>query len=90
MTPTGQSKLRIMGNLVLTSAGATTWPIAGCTQTGGPPTPCTLLSEITTGESIKLKVNGAPVLMDNLTGVTNGAPVGSVSAQANQSKLTAI
>lgn len=60
------------------------------TQPSSTTSPCTSVAIITLGEATKLTVQGKPVLLDTLVGTTNGNPVGTLSVEANQSKLTAI
>ena len=83
------AKLRVDGAAVLVETGVAGKTIAGCTQTGGPPTPCTAVAAISSGRATKLTAGGQPVMLDTLSGTTNGAPVGALSATAGQDRLTA-
>ncbi len=58
---------------------------------------CQLVSAITRGQATKLTVGTQPVLLASVVGQTTGAPPGTpsnppgtLSAEANQTKLTAI
>jgi hypothetical protein len=93
-TPAGEAKLTVSGAKVLTKAGVPNWSFApSCTQkpTNAEPNkvPCTTMARQSGGESKKLTVGGSPVVLESITGTTNGKPVDSVSASADQTKLTA-
>jgi hypothetical protein len=88
-TTQGAPKLKVQGNPALLASDATSWPITLCTQTGGPPTPCSNITSVLAGRANKLRIGGQAVLLATLSGPTNGAPPGTASAQANQSKLIA-
>ena len=83
------AKLKVANNPVLLSTDFASWGITNCTQTGGPPTPCTNIVSVATGPASKLTVGRVPVMLDTLAGPTNGAPPGTVSATAGHTKLTA-
>lgn len=89
----GADKLTVNGSKVLLKSGIAGKSVAGC-QNAPPPAgkkPCTQVSQVTTGEAIKLKVGGNGVILESsLTGVTDGTPPGPLSATAGQTKLTAI
>lgn len=55
---------------------------------------CTSVSSVLTGEATKLKVNNQPVMLDTLSGTTDGIvnykPQPSLKATVGQTKLTAI
>ena len=88
-TLSSTAKLTVGTKSVLLSTDFASWPIAGCTQTGGPPTPCTSIVSVAAGAATKLTVGGVAVLLDTLSGPTNGAPPGTVGATAGHTKLTA-
>lgn len=52
-------------------------------------TKCETVVSVTAGEATKLKVGGQGVMLDTLSGTTDGNPIGNVPATANQNKLTA-
>jgi hypothetical protein len=81
------SKLKISGNPVVTLVGPA---VSGC---GTPVTaagnkPCATASPVG-GQAVKLKAGGSPVMLDTVSGVTDGVPPGAITATAAQSKLTA-
>jgi hypothetical protein len=84
------AKLRVDGARVLVETGIAGKTISNCTQTGGPPTPCSAVVAITSGRATKLTAGGQPVMLDTLTGTTNGGPPGALSATAGQSRMTAV
>lgn len=89
----GTDKLKVNGGKVLLKSGIVEKSVAGCQNTQPPTgkTPCKNVSQVTTGEAIKLKVGGNGVIIEStLTGVTDGTPPGPLSATAGQTKLTAI
>src|SRR6266852_7198224 len=86
---TSSAKLTVGGNPVLLANGFSAWAIGGCTQVGTGLTPCAKIAAISVGQATKLSVGGVAVLFDSLVGTTNGSPVNTLSATANQSKLSA-
>ncbi|PSB46490.1 hypothetical protein C7B80_12950 [Cyanosarcina cf. burmensis CCALA 770] len=99
ISKTGTSKLKVNGNPVLLKNGIGS-TVSGCktTDTSTSPTPTTIpckTASVTKGEATKLKVGGNGVmLVDKLQGETGGLlppnPPGMLSADAKQTKLTAI
>ena len=91
VSPTGDSKLLVNGNAVLTVAKLQGQSVAGCAPPGSPPPPsCTSVGTIASGASTKLMVSGSPVLLDQTLATSNvppGHPIGPISA--TQSKLEA-
>lgn len=95
----GTAKLTVNGQNVLLRSG-----VEGQSVKNNPPadldscttkktnttSPCAAVLSVSTGEATKLKVGGKPVLLDTLMGTTNGNPPGTLSVQANQSKLRAM
>jgi len=51
---------------------------------------CSNVLSVITGEATKLKVNRQPVMLDTVTGTTDGVPPGTLLGTANQPKLTAV
>lgn len=91
----GEEKLKIKGSKGLIKSGIEMKDINGClneNSTSPPITKCSRVQMGTSGEATKLKVRGNPVILDTLTGMTDGKVSGVVqsllSANANQSKLT--
>lgn len=89
---TSTSKLKVDGQSVLLANEFPNWSISlTCSQKGSNQKQCSKISSISNGRSTKLKVNGIEVLLDTLSGITNGVPKFSdLSAEANQDKLNAV
>lgn len=86
----GESKLKVSGNGVLLKAGVQGKSISACGTVPPPPSnkPCTTVSSVASGEARKLKVGGSGVLTALLAATSEGT-LPTVSATANQSKLSA-
>ena len=100
VSTSSSAKLKVSGNPVLLKTGIAQQAVSGCLTPTTPPPPgpasikCTLVSSVDTGEATKLKAGGNPVMLDTLTGQTNGiianvTPQKLLSATAGQSKLKA-
>ena len=74
----GQSKLTVKGARVLVDGDLDSAAISGCLTPVTPPPagptnlPCTSVKKVIGGVSLKLKVQGKGVLLENIQGVTNG------------------
>lgn len=101
VSTTGVSKLKVSGNPVLQKTGIMGKSVSSCgTPTVVPPppppsSPCHTVVSVITGEAIKLKVSGSPVMLETVTGTTDGIVAGVtpqtlLSATAGQTKLTAV
>lgn len=91
------AKLRVNGQPVLLKSSIENKTVANCGTVPNPNTgakPCTKVIAVSTGEATKLKVGGKAVILDTLTGDTDGTVGGTpqklLSGTAQQSKLTAI
>ena len=93
-----QQKLKVDGAYAIVSGGLTGAPISGCpTPTVTPPatpsSPCLTVLTATGGVATKLKVNGVGVLLETVSGQTNGIVSGSPATwsvqSAGQTKLKA-
>ncbi len=95
------AKLKVNGQSVLLNSSIVSKPVAGCTTTpasdnSGPTAiPCTLVSGVSAGESVKLKVGGNAVMLETLRGSTNGmvakvTPQTSLAGSPNQNKLNSV
>jgi len=87
---TGASRLVVAGSPVLTAAEVTGKMISACSPPGSPPPPpCTAVSSVLSGQSLKLMVSGSPVLLEGAMaqGTPGPHPIGPASA--SQSKLSA-
>jgi hypothetical protein len=86
------AKLKIDGNPVLLQASVLGRTVASCgiPQVQGNKL-CTTVLSVTNAPPPKLTVGGAPVLLDTITGTTDGAigatPQTLLAATANQAKL---
>jgi hypothetical protein len=94
------AKLKVNGQPVLLESSIVGKAIPDCgTVPKSPPPPgpvskpCSTVSTVTGGASLKLKVGGMPVMLETLGGSTDGVvenlPQTSLSGQANQPKLKA-
>jgi hypothetical protein len=92
------AKLTVNGLPVLLAAGVSGRTVTTCPITDDPntsTTKCRTVAAIIKGPAVKLKVGGQPVILDTLTGMTNGTPppppLGPPldTAVANQTKLGA-
>ncbi|WP_069773736.1 hypothetical protein [Streptomyces sp. LUP30] len=84
-------KLHVEGVSVLVTADVVGATITGCPNVESPQKPCTVVTSAT-GESVKLRTGGAPVLLDRLTITADGTvpvPLG-LEPTAGQSKLTSV
>ena len=86
---TSSAKLKVSDSPVLLDGDPIPLKPGACTQVGSGMTPCTTLT-IATGQSTKLKVGGKAVLLQSITGSTNGSPVSTFTASAVQAKLSAV
>jgi hypothetical protein len=93
----GETKLKVDGALVLLAAGIQGHSVGSCpvqddTNTGT--LKCRTVTAVTGGQATKLRVNGRPVMLDTLSGKTDGTaagnPVQLLSGRADQSKLEAV
>jgi hypothetical protein len=86
------AKLTVGGNAVLLASGVVSKTVSASCATPSTSTthPCTsVLSILPTSLATKLTAGGMPVVLDSLSGLTNGLPPGKLMAIAGQSKLTA-
>ncbi|MCW8900033.1 MAG: hypothetical protein OQK95_05165 [Gammaproteobacteria bacterium] len=87
------AKLEVSGKPVLIESDASSWPLTKtpCGQASSGGTSCTTIASITAGKSSKLTVGGVAVLLDSISGTTNGAPDNTnLSATEMQNKLESI
>lgn len=83
-------KLKVSGQPVLVKLGILLKPVGGCsTALTASTKPCSSVLSVITGEALKLKVGGMPVMLDTISGTTDGLPPGTVPATAGQTKLKA-
>lgn len=94
---TGEPKLRVAGAPVLLAAGINSKPVApSCTVVDNPDTStlkCRMVTSVTGGMAVKLRVAGAPAMLDTLAGGTDGkvggTPAQVLRATAGRTKLEA-
>jgi hypothetical protein len=91
------AKLAVNGAPVLLAASVAGKTVAGCPVTDDPNTStkhCTSVASVLSGPATRLTVGGKPVVLDTLTGTTDGTPPPTGAAlgpaSANQAKLQAI
>ena len=85
------AKLAVGGRPVLVQSSVTTIG-PGCVFQKQGDIPCATVVSITSGQSVKLLVSGAAVLLDSLAGSTNGTingQVGALTLVSVQGKVTA-
>jgi hypothetical protein len=88
----GSAKLRVSGSSVLVTAGVGPAIGKGCVVAKQGDKPCTTVTAVTAEKSTKLCADGVPVVVDTLTGTTDGtinAVVGALTVSKVQSKLVA-
>ncbi|GHF00192.1 hypothetical protein E5082_09630 [Streptomyces griseoluteus] len=89
VTTTSTAVLKVDGHPVLRKTDITSATSVNCLAPS-PAKKCTKVQAVTTGESTKLKARGSGVMLDTLTGTTDGtlppAPTG-LGAKAGQTKL---
>jgi hypothetical protein len=73
-----QSWVTITGRPVLVQADPEGRPIAGCPNIGPTIKPCTTTLQVQAGYSTWIRVDGQPVVLDIVTGLTDGTPPGVV------------
>ena len=90
VTPDSTSRLTV-GKQPVLLAGLKDKPVAGCINpTSQTTAPCKKVVSVSTGEKSRLTVGGVSVLLADVTGPTDGLPVGFVvKATANQARLKA-
>ncbi len=96
VSTTSSAKLKVQGNSVLLKNGIERQSISALNACNNPENEsqgllkCSSVLSVLAGEATKLTVNGKPVMLDPLQGTTDGNPPGTLHADANQAKLTAI
>jgi hypothetical protein len=101
VTTSSTTKLKVNGQPALLKTGIESKSVSTCatppaSDPSGPTAqPCSSVSSVDTGEATKLTAGGKPVMIDTLTGKTDGmvakvTPQTLLSATAGQSKLTTI
>lgn len=76
-----QTFARIEGLPILTKGDTLGRPVAGCPPTP-PLKPCLVTIAETEGHSELVRIDGQPVLLDTLSGITSGDPPGAVDYTA--------
>lgn len=78
-----QSFVTVEGRPVLVRADPEGRPIAGCPNIGPTIKPCTATLAVQQGYSPLVTVDGRPVCLDSLAGLTDGTPPGTVKYKVN-------
>ncbi|MFP2934312.1 hypothetical protein ACLESO_56175 [Pyxidicoccus sp. 3LG] len=78
-----QSWVTVEGRPVLVRADPEGRPIAGCPNIGPTIKPCTSTLAVQQGYSTLVTIDGKPVVLDSLSGLTDGTPPGTVKYKAN-------
>jgi hypothetical protein len=73
-----QSWVTVDGRPVLVQADPEGRPITGCPNIGPTIKPCTTTLKVQAGYSPFIRVDGRPVVLDSVTGLTDGTPPGVV------------
>jgi hypothetical protein len=97
----GAARLTVDGHAVLTRQGVAGKQVSGCrttpaTNPNGTPkdAPCSSVASVDRTEAARLRVGGAPVLIDPLGGTTNGLkdslPTAALQATVVQARLRTV
>jgi hypothetical protein len=95
ITASSSAKLTASGSAVLVGSGVTAWSLSSsCIQQPTQAQPnnvaCSFMTGQSGGQSQKLTAGGSAVVLDSITGSTNGKPQSDVTVAAvGQSRLTA-
>lgn len=101
VTIVSTAKLKVTQNSVLLEESIAQKDVTGCStkpasdSSGTTHITCTEVSAVTEGQATKLKVGGAPVILETLKGTTNGmvsktTPQDLAVPTANQNKLKTV
>ncbi len=91
VTTVSAAKLTVAGNPVLLRSGIGPALSVPCkTPPSSSSKPCTSVTSIASGDAVKLTAGGHAVMLDSLSGTTDGNPIGTLPASAEQTKLSAI
>ena len=77
---TPQNLVFVKGRRVLVANDPQAKRISGCANYGATIKPCTLTLKVDKGYSSFIHINGRAVCLDNLTGLTDGTPPGTVQS----------
>lgn len=77
-----QSWVRVAGRRVLIEPNTERRSISGCPMYGPTIKPCTLTLAVKKGYSAWITIDGKPVCLDTITGLTDGTPPGTVEYKA--------
>ncbi len=87
-----QSLLKVDGDAILVEGDLNGALISGCTPASQSSKPCTMVTGMTLGLALKLKVGGKAALLETAMGTTDGMPTAPVLwnvQTAGQTKLVA-
>lgn len=80
---TSQTLVRIEGDIVLVEPDPVACTIAGCTNSAAGNFPCTLTLNVKRGYSDLVRIEGHPITLRHLLGLTNGTLPGTVEYSVN-------
>jgi len=80
---TSQAFVTVNGRLVLIEPDPENRSIGGCPNIGAAIKPCQHTQEVRTGYSHFVRIAGKPVVLDNLSGLTDGTPPRTVQYKVN-------
>lgn len=80
-----QNRVRINGRRVLVQNNPEGRSISGCPNYGPTIKPCTTTLAVQTGYSSFIRIEGKPVCLDSVTGLTDGTPPGTVKYDVRSS-----
>ncbi len=73
-----QALVTVAGRRVLVATDPENRPIAGCPNVGATIKPCATTLKVQQGYSSLIRIDGANVCLDTVTGLTDGTPPGMV------------
>jgi hypothetical protein len=82
LSKSGVARMKVDGTPVLTAAKILAATISACgnTNTNAGQVRCTGVSSVTAGKATRLTVDGNPVVIASVGGVTTGTPPGTIKA----------
>ncbi|MCJ1676504.1 hypothetical protein MTF65_03885 [Streptomyces sp. APSN-46.1] len=92
VTASSERKLKVQGSPVLVKSSLLQADVKDCPNTVSPAKPCKKVTGVVSGESLKLKAGGSPVMLDEISLTTDGSvpPPPVLKPGAGQSKLSSV
>ena len=81
----GQGWVRIEGRRVLVERDPERCTLSGCPNYGPTIKPCTTTLAVQTGYSALVRIDGRPICLDTVIGLTDGTPPGTVKYRVRTS-----